>query len=77
MSLEDLFFPEGKQRSGSGRGTWKRGGRGNCGWDIIYERRINKLIKERDRERDRERGEREREREREREEECMKSSCVP
>ena len=31
---------------------------------IIYERRINKLI-------------REREREREREEECMKYSCVP
>jgi hypothetical protein len=49
MSLGGLPFSKGKwKRSGpEGEGRWregtmKRGGRGNFGQDVIYERRINK-----------------------------------
>ena len=43
-----MIFSEGKQRSGCGkeerhrRGTGRKGGRRNCSWDVIDERRIIK-----------------------------------
>lgn len=48
ISTEKLLFSEGKQRGSrygeQGRWAGKGGGRGNCAWDRMYERRINKKI---------------------------------
>jgi hypothetical protein len=44
ISPGGLLISEGRQRRsapGGERRGW-RGERGNCGWDVIYERRINK-----------------------------------
>lgn len=41
-------FSEGRWREGSGGQGWGRGGRGNCSWNVVYERRINKKERERE-----------------------------
>lgn len=41
MSLGDLIFSEERQRWG-GRDGEAWGGRENCGWDVIYEKRIKR-----------------------------------
>jgi hypothetical protein len=48
ISLGGLFFSEVKRRKsrsgerGGGKGNRKSGGRGKCGEDVLYERRISK-----------------------------------
>jgi len=41
ISLGGLFFSERKLRGRSGEEDWEEGGRGNCGLDAVYQRRIN------------------------------------
>lgn len=46
MSLGGMLFSEGRERVmdlGSRRETGERGGRENCGWDEIYERRTKNV----------------------------------
>jgi hypothetical protein len=50
IALGHLPFSEGKQAEWIRRGevvgeTGRKGERGNCGQDIIHERRVNKTIK--------------------------------
>jgi hypothetical protein len=49
-SLEGQLFSEGKLKSATGEKricggkVWRNGGRGNCSWHVLYQRRLNFIV---------------------------------